>query len=314
MLRVGDYWRAGGDILANFNSILECIDTMKKYGRFTVPGHYADADMLEVGNGLTLAENHSHFAMWCMFSNPLILGNDLRKLTPAVVEIITNRELIELDQDPLARCAAHVKTIGESIEVWFKKTIDQDSGDGAVALLNRGANEETVTLDFADLCVSGEAEMRDLIKHEDLGCAKQITVTIPSHDIVVLRIKTDEGFVRDNFAVYEEDEVEIPRDNPEMLCATTTKTYMDRYGAILIDVRTPEEYEEYHLPGAINIQHTRLMTATDLLPSDSHIHLCVYCSGGKRSTQAFYELKRMGYCNVHILQSMANFKDLYDVD
>ncbi len=313
MLRVGDYWRAGGDIFANFNSILECIDTMKKFGRFTVPGHYADADMLEVGNGLTLAENRSHFAMWCMFSNPLVLGNDLRKISRDVIDIVTNRELIELDADPLARCAHPVKTIGENVEVWFKKLVDPDSGDGAVALLNRGNKEETVTFDFADICVSGEVEMRDLCKHEDLGEAKQITVTIPAHDIVVLKIRTDEGYVNDNFAVYTEDEIEIPRDNPEVICATTAKYYMDSFDALLIDVRTQEEYNEYHLPGAINVPYTRLIAATDVIPMEKDTHIIVYCMGEKRSAQAFHELKRLGYDNTYILNKTDNFRSLFDI-
>ena len=317
MLRVGDYWRAGGDIDmtgTRFSSVLECIDEMKINGRFSLPGHYADADMLVVGKHLTTTEDKSHFAMWCMFSGPLVLGFDLRTLRPETLEIITNKELIDLNNDPLAKCASYVKTLGTSTELWFKKTVDPDSGDGAIALLNRGEEAETITLDFADLCVSKEACMRDLHLHKDLGTDTQYTATIPSHDIVVLRICTQQGFLRKDFGMPSEDEVEIPRSNPEMICAYTAKNYVEEYGALLIDVRSAEEYAKDRLPGAINIEYTSLMSASDILPKDPDIHLIVYCSTRKQSAQAFWELKRMKYNTVHILSDMEVYRALCQED
>ena len=81
--------------------VLAILDKNEPLRRFAGPGHWNDPDMLEVGNGMTESEDRAHFTMWCMMAAPLILGNDIRSMTKQTLDIITNREVIAIDQDPL---------------------------------------------------------------------------------------------------------------------------------------------------------------------------------------------------------------------
>lgn len=211
-----------------------------------------------------------------MFSVPLVIGCDLRTIRPESVELLSNRELI--------------------------------------ALFNHGDTEETITLSLSEVCENGTAEMRGLIRHEDLGSAQSVTFTTPSHDIVVLRIHTEDGFISTDFGVISDDEAEMPKGNPECIVPVTVRQYIDEYDAMLIDVRPPEKYEACHLPEAIDIEYWKLVSAIDILPSETRTHLIVYCSGGKRTAQAFHELKRMKYRNIYCLSSMDEYRALYDAD
>ena len=100
---VGDLWRSSNDIRKSWTSILANAFLTDKWAPNAKPGHYNDADELEIGNGrLTLAEQRSHFALWCVMKSPLIIGTDVRKLSPAVLGILKNTRLIAVNQDAAA--------------------------------------------------------------------------------------------------------------------------------------------------------------------------------------------------------------------
>lgn len=99
---VGDLWRTGGDIRPLWESIMNNAYANNRWAVNAKPGHYNDADMLEVGNGaLTLAEQRSHFALWCVMKSPLIIGTDIRMLSPDSLAILKNERLIAINQDDL---------------------------------------------------------------------------------------------------------------------------------------------------------------------------------------------------------------------
>ncbi|HSF99750.1 MAG TPA: alpha-galactosidase, partial [Vicinamibacterales bacterium] len=137
---IGHLWRTTGDIKdcwvcergLSWTSILDRQVGLESYAG---PGGWNDPDMLEVGNGgMTLVEYRAHFSMWAILAAPLMAGNDLRSMTPETRDILTNREVIAVDQDPLGRQGRKVRDDGD-VEVWARELAD---GSRAVALLNRG--------------------------------------------------------------------------------------------------------------------------------------------------------------------------------
>ena len=314
MQRVADSWRCGADLDMSgrrFESVINAFEVMKRVGRFSIPGHYCDPDMLIIGKQLTQTQDKSHFTMWCMFSVPLVLGCDITQMNPETLELIKNPELLELNDDPLAKCATCINTLEDTVDLWFKKTKSYEGGDGAIALFNKSSEPVTVTVDLADICVSGKAILRDIIKREDVGEVDKLTITIPGHDTVIYTLKTFDGFTREDFAMVAEG-VDYPYSDNQWISHAVAKLYVKNNGALLIDVRTPEEYASGHLDGAINIELTKLIRSPELLPQDKNSHLIVYCAGGPRSRQAHYELRNMGYFNVYDLGDMNDTSDRLD--
>jgi alpha-galactosidase len=146
--------------------------------------------MLEVGNGaLTPDENQSHFSMWAMLAAPLIAGNDLRSMSSAITTVLTNAEVIAVDQDPLGEQGTLVATPQTGLQIWSKSL----SGGNvrAVALLNRNAAAASIAVSFTQIGLSsGQASVRDLWQHVDLGTfSGSFTATaVPAHGVRMLRI------------------------------------------------------------------------------------------------------------------------------
>lgn len=182
---VADSWRTGGDITNTFDSILYQIDNIKELAKYTGPGHVNDLDMMQVGNGMTYEEDKSHFTMWCMMSTPLMLGMDLNAISEETLSIISNAELIAIDQDVACLQATVAATYG-NVEAWTKDLGSANSGKKAITLLNRGAEEVTLTVSFEELGLTGIDSLRNLWSHEDLSPTDSITVTIPAHGCVAL--------------------------------------------------------------------------------------------------------------------------------
>ena len=144
---VGNLWRTTGDIQdcwdckrswggMGWPHILDLQDGLEKYAG---PGHWNDPDMLEVGNGhMTDQEYRAHFSMWCILAAPLMAGNDIRDMSPGIQDILTNKEVIAVDQDVLGKQGRKVQDDGD-FEVWAKELKD---GSQAVALLNRSTKEK----------------------------------------------------------------------------------------------------------------------------------------------------------------------------
>jgi alpha-galactosidase len=141
--------------------------------------------MLEIGNGgMTDTEYRTHMSLWALLSAPLLAGNDLRSVTPETLSILTNREVIGIDQDPLGRQARRLKTNRE-VEIWTKPLA---GGATAVGVFNRGAAPADVAIRCQDLQFCG-AKVRDVWAHADAGTfGATRSVSVPSHGVVVLHL------------------------------------------------------------------------------------------------------------------------------
>ena len=198
----GNQWRTTGDIVDKWQSnrkwpdgsccelgMLDILDLQVGLDGFAGPGHWNDPDMLEVGNGgMTTSEYRAHFSLWCILDAPLIAGNDLRNMPPEIKEILTNKEVIAINQDPLGREAHRAWKQGD-LEIWAKPMQD---GSRAVLLLNRGAAESEITVPWTAITYPDHlsASVRDLWAHKDLGkFTGKFSAKVPSHDVVVVTIK-----------------------------------------------------------------------------------------------------------------------------
>ena len=190
--QVADSWRISGDIDNNFGSILTIIDLNADLWSYASKGHYNDMDMLQVGRGMSYEEDKTHFTMWCMMHSPLLLGNDMTAMSEETLEIITNKDIIALNQSPFVYQARRVIDYGES-EVWAKPLISTLSGEVAVALLNRSENAATISFDLESVGLNPleELTVKDLwTKHaEPSSLQNTISREVPGHGVVVLQIK-----------------------------------------------------------------------------------------------------------------------------
>jgi len=191
---VGNLWRTTGDISDCWSckkdqlSWTQILDLQVGLETYAGPGHWNDPDMLEVGNGgMTTAEYRSHFSLWCILAAPLMAGNDLKNMSPEIKEILTNKEVIAVDQDPLGMQGRRVRKNGDS-EVWAKQLKD---GSRAVVLLNRGASDAEISVSWGDLGYPAHlsAAVRDLWAKKDLGkSTAAFTVKVSSHAVTMLRV------------------------------------------------------------------------------------------------------------------------------
>src|ERR1051326_4249275 len=142
--------------------------------------------MLEVGNGgMNEDEYRTHFSLWAMLAAPLIAGNDLTRMTPYTVEILTNREVIAVDQDAAGKQGFRIAQEGP-FEVWMKPMAD---GSKVVGLFNRQRTVEQIGVNFSQIGFSGQANVRDLWLKKDLGVFKdRYSAYVPAHGVVLVRI------------------------------------------------------------------------------------------------------------------------------
>ena len=181
-------WRTTGDIQARWQSIYDLLSQQKGLTSYAAPGHWNDPDMLEVGNGkLSLAENRSHFSMWAMLAAPLLAGNDLPNMKPEIKDILTRREIIAIDQDPLGKQARYIYSSGQ-MEVWQR---DLQGGAKAIAILNVGSDVNAThpfRLELAKLGLTGHERATDLWTGKVLELTDHMPIELGSHDILLLRI------------------------------------------------------------------------------------------------------------------------------
>lgn len=190
---IADSWRVSSDIEPTFESVMRIVDLCEPLWKHCGPGHYNDMDMLQVGRGMSPEEDKTHFTLWCMMNSPLLAGNDLRKMTPETIAILTQPELIALNQDPLACQARRLRDDGD-YELWAKPLGKIDSGDVAVTLLNRGKTSAPISFNLEEIGINPAAgySVRDLWKRETLSASTRETnqrFDVPSHGVIVLRIK-----------------------------------------------------------------------------------------------------------------------------
>jgi alpha-galactosidase len=193
---VGNLWRTTGDIT-------DCWDCKKEYSMgwlrildlqdglesYAGPGHWNDPDMLEVGNGgMSTEEYRSHFSLWCLLAAPLIAGNDLKSMPPEIKEILTKKEVIAVDQDPLGSEGRRVRKDGD-LEIWAKQMQD---GSRAVVLFNRGTAEAEISVAWETLGYPAHlsAAVRDLWAGKDLGkFTGRFSAEVPGHGVVLVIVK-----------------------------------------------------------------------------------------------------------------------------
>ena len=205
---VGHLWRTTGDIYDCFDcvydhgtwkswGVMQILDKQDGLRQYAGPGRWNDPDMMEVGNNLSAGENRAHFGMWAMLAAPLIAGNDLRKMTPETQAILTNREVIAVDQDALG-VQGFRYAVRDSVETWLKPL---SGGDWAVAFLNRSRSPRTVDMvwgaeviidTLSNRTLDAKAvtyKLRDLWGKKDGGTTKKpLKAVVPGHDLLMYRL------------------------------------------------------------------------------------------------------------------------------
>jgi alpha-galactosidase len=191
---VGNLWRTTGDISDCWDckkdqlSWTQILDMQVGLEVYAGTGHWNDPDMLEVGNGgMTTTEYRAHFSFWCLLAAPLMAGNDLKNMSADIKEILTNKEVIAVNQDLLGMQGRRITKNGDS-EVWSKQLKD---GSRAVILLNRGPADTDISVSWEDLGYPAHlsAGVRDLWAKKDLGKSTgTFSAKVPSHGVVMLRV------------------------------------------------------------------------------------------------------------------------------
>lgn len=205
---VGHLWRTTGDIYDCFDcvhdhgtwkswGVMQILDKQDGLRKYAGPGRWNDPDMMEVGNGLSAGENRAHFGMWAMLAAPLIAGNDLRKMTKETQEILTNREVIAVDQDSLG-VQGFRYAVKDSVETWLKPL---SGGEWAVAFLNRSRSQRTVDMVWGTEVISDTLakrildakaityQLRDLWLRKEAGTTKRpLKAVVPGHDLLIYRL------------------------------------------------------------------------------------------------------------------------------
>lgn len=205
----GHLWRTTGDIYPCWDceydhgswsswGILRILDMQDGLRRYAGPDHWNDPDMMEVGNGMSVSEDRAHFSLWAMLAAPLIAGNDVQAMSEATRSILTNREVIAVDQDALGIQAFRYRDDGD-VEIWFRPLAGED---WAMLVLNRGQAPAEVAFDWSQEEVADELsgrnayfhqgrvfELRSLWTGTSLGTTHQpLAATVPGHDVLMLRL------------------------------------------------------------------------------------------------------------------------------
>ena len=204
--RLAECWRTTGDIFAEWDegkakpnggaySVTELGFSQERWAPFAGPGHWNDPDMLVVGKvgwgdphetPLTADEQYSHISLWCMLSAPLLLGCNMEQLTPFTIALLSNDEVLSVNQDALGRQAMRVATLGP-VDVYTK---DLEDGSTAIAFFNRGDKEHTYTFQkFRDIGIRGKQRVRDLWRQLDLPPVEDgIKITVPAHGVCLYKL------------------------------------------------------------------------------------------------------------------------------
>jgi alpha-galactosidase len=183
----GNLWRTTGDISDHWASMEKIGFSQSDLAQYAAPGHWNDPDMLEIGNGgMTDTEYRTHMSLWSMLAAPLIAGNDVRDMPPAIRDILLNREVIAIDQDPEGHQGQRVSADGEQ-EIWLRPLAD---GAHAVALFNRSADSAPMKVDWTKLGLpQPPKQARDVWEHKDVSLdGPEFTATVPGHGVVLLRV------------------------------------------------------------------------------------------------------------------------------
>ncbi|ADJ49531.1 alpha-galactosidase [Amycolatopsis mediterranei S699] len=175
----GNSWRTTWDIQGNWGSVLGILDAQPGWAGLAKPGAWNDPDMLEVGNGLSDTEARAHFSLWALLNAPLLAGNDLRTMSAATRSILTNTEVIGVNQDWGGRQGNRIADYGDT-EVWTKPMAN---GSMAVVLLNRGSGTSTISTSASQIGLGSASSysVRDLWAHSTGTTSGAISASVPGH-------------------------------------------------------------------------------------------------------------------------------------
>ena len=184
----GNLWRTTGDISDTWASMIANVERQVPTAPYAGPGHWNDPDMLEIGNGhMTDEEYRTHMSLWALTAAPLLAGNDIRSMTPAIREILMNREMLAVDQDSLGKQASPVKS--GDLETWVKPLAD---GSVAVGVVNMSNAETTAIVKASDLGLDASIKSaRNLWRHTSVSFHDGVyTAKVPSHGVLMLRVSS----------------------------------------------------------------------------------------------------------------------------
>ncbi|WP_235011771.1 glycoside hydrolase family 27 protein [Bryocella elongata] len=182
----GNLWRTTGDINDKYARMAEIGFSQAGLSRFAGPGHWNDPDMLEVGNGGMSAEEYrTHMSLWAILAAPLLAGNDLSTMTEETKAMLTNRDVIAVDQDPGGRQGDRIDAEGP-IEVWARPL---EGGAVAIGIFNRLSVPLEAHVNFRKAGFAGDVRARDLWRGTDLGrLPAEYSVQVPGHGVIFLRV------------------------------------------------------------------------------------------------------------------------------
>ncbi|WOL06028.1 alpha-galactosidase-like [Canna indica] len=179
---IGNSWRTTQDIYDSWGSMTSRADENNRWASYARPGGWNDPDMLEVGNGgMSTEEYRSHFSIWALAKAPLLIGCDVRSISRDALEILSNSEVIAVNQDPLG--VQGKKVVGGTTEVWAGPL---SGGKVAVVLWNRGGSPAKITARWYDigLSMSANVNARDLWAHKTFGPFRgQLTAAVAPHAV-----------------------------------------------------------------------------------------------------------------------------------
>src|SRR6266536_1775856 len=182
----GNLWRTTGDIRDTWDSMTRIGFGQNELAQWARPGHWNDPDMLEIGNGgMSETEYKTHMSLWAILAAPMLAGNDLRNMSPAILAILTNREVSGVNQDKEGKQGSRISKTGDQ-ETWARPLA---GGARAVAIFNRATEPATLTIPWVDLGITGKAQVRDLWEHKAIEVqGPTFSVTVPGHGVVMLRV------------------------------------------------------------------------------------------------------------------------------
>lgn len=196
----GNCWRTTNDITDTWVSIKSIALDQDKSAAYAKPGNWNDPDMLVVGevgwgnmhpSKLKPDEQYLHISLWCLFSSPLLIGCDMEELDDFTLNLLTNDEVIEINQDPLGKQATCVQTLGD-LRIYVKELED---GSRAVGFCNFGLEIADLSYkDFDRLGIKGKFVVRDLWRQKDVANietkADQLEVKVPAHGVVLYKFSS----------------------------------------------------------------------------------------------------------------------------
>jgi len=182
----GNLWRTTGDISDNYDRMAVIGFSQNGLEKYASRGHWNDPDMLEVGNGgMNRDEYRTHMALWAILAAPLLAGNDLRSMSDETKDLLTNAEVIAVDQDLKGEQGHRVWEEGW-LETWARPLAD---GSYAIAMFNRTEQTIRMSFDLKTIGLEHSSKVRDLWEHKDATADHgAYSADVPGHGVAFVRV------------------------------------------------------------------------------------------------------------------------------